>query len=47
MAFDNQGAFWLQPDADTRNPFFGSVMPKCGELKQTFGPKPEPRQPQP
>ncbi len=25
---------WLQPDKITRNPYYGSSMPKCGELVQ-------------
>jgi hypothetical protein len=25
---------WLQPDKETRNPYFGSSMLKCGELIQ-------------
>jgi len=26
---------WLQPDKTVRNPYYGSAMPKCGELVQT------------
>jgi hypothetical protein len=26
---------WLQPDKETRNPYFGSSMLKCGELVQS------------
>ncbi|MCP5049425.1 MAG: DUF3347 domain-containing protein, partial [bacterium] len=29
MAFNNKGAFWLQADDDTRNPYFGASMLKC------------------
>lgn len=29
MAFDNTGAFWLQNNEDTRNPYFGASMLKC------------------
>ena len=36
MAFDNQGAFWVQADQETLNPYFGSAMLKCGEVRQTF-----------
>ena len=36
MAFDNQGAFWVQSDKDTLNPYFGSAMLKCGEVRQRF-----------
>ncbi|MCX6984854.1 MAG: efflux RND transporter periplasmic adaptor subunit, partial [Lentisphaerae bacterium] len=36
MAFNNKGAYWLQDDKETQNPYFGSVMPDCGELKETI-----------
>ena len=29
MAFDNNGAFWLQKDKETRNPYFGESMLTC------------------
>jgi Cu(I)/Ag(I) efflux system membrane fusion protein len=29
MAFDNKGAYWLQNNDDTRNPYFGESMLKC------------------
>ena len=32
MAFTNRGATWLQQDEDTRNPYFGSAMLKCGSV---------------
>jgi len=32
MAFDNQGASWLQTTNAIRNPYFGASMLKCGEL---------------
>jgi Cu(I)/Ag(I) efflux system membrane fusion protein len=34
MAFNNQGATWLQQDEDIRNPYFGAQMFKCGEVKR-------------
>jgi Cu(I)/Ag(I) efflux system membrane fusion protein len=34
MAFENKGAAWLQRDEDIRNPYFGEVMFKCGEVKR-------------
>ncbi|MFT4689952.1 MAG: Cu(I)/Ag(I) efflux system membrane fusion protein [Limisphaerales bacterium] len=34
MAFGNRGANWLQDEKGTLNPYFGSRMLKCGELKQ-------------
>jgi Cu(I)/Ag(I) efflux system membrane fusion protein len=29
MAFDNKGAYWLQKNKDTRNPYFGASMLIC------------------
>ncbi len=31
MAFDGRGAFWLQMDDQTKNPYFGSTMLKCAD----------------
>jgi len=39
MAFNNKGADWLQRDQDTRNPYFGASMPKCGEVAEIIGVK--------
>ena len=39
MAFDNQGANWLQWEQETRNPYFGESMLKCGELKRSINPR--------
>jgi Cu(I)/Ag(I) efflux system membrane fusion protein len=36
MAFENQGANWLQKDKELRNPYFGDAMLRCGEITQTF-----------
>jgi len=36
MAFNNRGASWLQPDTEVRNPYFGSAMPRCGEVIETL-----------
>jgi Cu(I)/Ag(I) efflux system membrane fusion protein len=36
MAFDNQGASWLQDAQETRNPYYGAKMPRCGAVKETF-----------
>jgi Cu(I)/Ag(I) efflux system membrane fusion protein len=41
MAFDNQGADWLQADKETRNPYFGASMPKCGEIVHVVSGKTE------
>ena len=40
MANDNQGANWLQADEPVRNPYFGSAMPGCGEVKGNLTAKP-------
>ncbi|WP_243545648.1 DUF3347 domain-containing protein [Pseudodesulfovibrio tunisiensis] len=34
MAFDYEGATWLQRDEDVRNPYFGATMLKCGETNR-------------
>ena len=39
MAFDNKGADWLQSDDQTRNPYFGEMMLKCGSVKEVIGVK--------
>jgi len=36
MAFNNQGAFWLQDDKDTLNPYFGKAMLRCGGVIDTI-----------
>jgi Cu(I)/Ag(I) efflux system membrane fusion protein len=38
MAFDNRGAEWLQTDSTVSNPYFGSAMPRCGEIKEIYKP---------
>lgn len=38
MAFDNQGAFWLQPDRRLLNPHFGASMLRCGDRVERFTP---------
>jgi Cu(I)/Ag(I) efflux system membrane fusion protein len=39
MALDNKGADWLQMDEDTRNPYFGTSMLKCGQVVEVIGGK--------
>ncbi len=34
MALEDKGATWLQKDTDIRNPYFGAVMAKCGEVRR-------------
>lgn len=36
MAFNNQGAFWLQDNKDTLNPYFGKAMLRCGGVISTI-----------
>ena len=33
MAFDDTGGTWLQPDENLLNPYFGSSMLRCGEVR--------------
>ncbi len=37
MAFDFEGADWLQKDDAVRNPYFGAVMFRCGEVRRSLG----------
>ena len=36
MANDNKGADWLQASKPLQNPYFGAMMIKCGEVKETI-----------
>jgi len=36
MAFDDQGASWLQRQADVFNPYFGAEMLHCGKVTETY-----------
>lgn len=38
MAFDNQGADWLQRGGQINNPYFGDQMLRCGEVRESFPP---------
>lgn len=38
MAFDNEGADWLQRRETIDNPYFGSAMLRCGEIRATYEP---------
>jgi membrane fusion protein, copper/silver efflux system len=42
MAFDNRGAIWLQAHSGVRNPYFGNVMLKCGEVQDVIVPREPP-----
>ena len=34
MAFDSTGAYWISDSKTIQNPYFGSKMPTCGEVKE-------------
>lgn len=34
MAFDGKGAFWITESKKIRNPYFGTKMLNCGEIKE-------------
>lgn len=36
MARDGQGASWLQPQKNVLNPYYGSMMLRCGDLERTY-----------
>lgn len=36
MADNDQGAFWLSKEEEIKNPYFGSMMLKCGTVDQTI-----------
>ncbi|WP_111641131.1 efflux RND transporter periplasmic adaptor subunit [Marinimicrobium alkaliphilum] len=38
MARDDEGAHWLQADDELRNPYFGSMMYRCGERQERLTP---------
>jgi Cu(I)/Ag(I) efflux system membrane fusion protein len=38
MAFDNEGAEWLQRGTTINNPYFGASMPRCGEIRGAYPP---------
>ncbi|MCK4957963.1 MAG: efflux RND transporter periplasmic adaptor subunit, partial [Planctomycetes bacterium] len=38
MAFDNSGAEWLQDSDQTKNPYFGHMMLRCGSAPELIGP---------
>ena len=40
MAFNEMGATWLDSSSNIKNPYFGSKMPDCGEIRDSiFNPK--------
>jgi Cu(I)/Ag(I) efflux system membrane fusion protein len=40
MAFDNDGAYWIQRDTTTANPYYGSMMLRCGSQREVLGGNP-------
>ncbi len=34
MAFDGKGAYWISDSKTVQNPYLGSKMPTCGEVKE-------------
>ncbi len=34
MAFDGKGAYWINDSKIVQNPYLGSKMPSCGEIKE-------------
>ena len=36
MAFNDEGAAWLQKGSDIRNPYFGASMLACGDVREEF-----------
>ncbi|MFC3414955.1 efflux RND transporter periplasmic adaptor subunit [Algoriphagus hitonicola] len=36
MAFGDEGAYWLSEEKNITNPYFGSSMLTCGEIRQTY-----------
>ena len=38
MAFDFEGADWLQRGDQVNNPYFGASMLRCGDIQQSFDP---------
>lgn len=37
MARSGEGAEWLQPNRELRNPYFGAMMLRCGEMRDNVG----------
>ena len=38
MAFDDKGADWIQRSPEIENPYFGDMMFRCGDIRETFEP---------
>ena len=36
MAMNDKGAYWLSPEAEIKNPYYGKKMLECGEVKDSL-----------
>lgn len=36
MAFEDKGAYWLSPESEIKNPYFGKKMLECGEVTDSL-----------
>lgn len=36
MAMNDKGGFWISPNKEIKNPYFGEKMMTCGEVKETI-----------
>ena len=36
MADDDKGGYWLSTETQISNPYFGDMMLRCGEIKDTI-----------
>jgi len=36
MAMDSKGAYWISPNEEVKNPYFGEKMMTCGKVKETL-----------
>ena len=43
MAFNNAGATWLQAEKEITNPYFGDMMLRCGEIRDSLGESAKPQ----
>lgn len=46
MAFDSKGAYWLQKENQTANPYYGSAMFSCGSMVEQVDPSVQDKQSQ-
>lgn len=41
MAFDGEGAEWIQATREVSNPYYGAMMPRCGTVTRSIGSSPK------